>query len=385
MTDPCPCPLCSSAQTDPVYRSANAGLVTGTETLPELTVALCRACGFVYQASAYAPGYDRLMARIYGDYKVNRLFAFPERNPKNLEALADLTRILPADAAPDLLEVGCNRGDFLYLFKETFPHANILGIEPSAQDAPPPVPILHAPFDPTLFAARFDIVVLKHVFEHLTDPRRRAADLRSVLKPGGGLYIEVPDLNRSLATGIEDFIPDHVSYFTAPSLRRALGPMHIDLLETRNFLHLFGRPDPNAPPPPADPAAIAAIADGFAAFRQTKHALTAALRDRAESGASIAFYGVSFYFARLMAELQPQLDPSRLAVIDDNLTAETEPAFGLPRLTDIDRATLVVLCSNNPAVQDRMETRLATVAPGVTVLRPWNVMRTARPCPSASS
>lgn len=42
--------------------------------------------------------------------------------------------------------------------------------------------------------ASFNIVLLKHVFEHTPDPRAALAEVRRVLKPGGGLFIAVPNI-----------------------------------------------------------------------------------------------------------------------------------------------------------------------------------------------
>lgn len=42
---------------------------------------------------------------------------------------------------------------------------------------------------------RFGIVVLKHVFEHTSEPRLALAELRRVLAPGGAMFLAVPNLD----------------------------------------------------------------------------------------------------------------------------------------------------------------------------------------------
>lgn len=43
-------------------------------------------------------------------------------------------------------------------------------------------------------AGRYDLVICTHVLEHLEDPLRAMYRLREMVRPGGHLYIEVPDL-----------------------------------------------------------------------------------------------------------------------------------------------------------------------------------------------
>lgn len=78
----------------------------------------------------------------------------------------------------------------------------------------------------------FDYITLAHVLEHVPDPRALLRRLFGWLKPGGGLYIELPSAE---ATGLEVFgrywrgleAPRH---FSLPS-RRAL----VDALEATGF------------------------------------------------------------------------------------------------------------------------------------------------------
>ena len=77
--------------------------------------------------------------------------------------------------------------------------------------------------------ASFNIVLLKHVFEHTPDPRAALRELRRVLKPGGGIFIAVPNLDYFKARLIPKkyyyFQPDsggrhHFVYYTMKLLRR---------------------------------------------------------------------------------------------------------------------------------------------------------------------
>jgi 2-polyprenyl-3-methyl-5-hydroxy-6-metoxy-1,4-benzoquinol methylase len=69
----------------------------------------------------------------------------------------------------------------------------------------------------------FDVVYAAQVFEHLPQPREDLAEIRRILRPGGLLYVDVPNY-RNLAgvLGKDDFLlntpPQHINYFTAHTL-----------------------------------------------------------------------------------------------------------------------------------------------------------------------
>ena len=51
--------------------------------------------------------------------------------------------------------------------------------------------------------APFDLIILSHVFEHITDPRKLMAEIKPMLAPAGLVYIEVPGL-RAIPTSFGD-------------------------------------------------------------------------------------------------------------------------------------------------------------------------------------
>jgi SAM-dependent methyltransferase len=69
----------------------------------------------------------------------------------------------------------------------------------------------------------FDVVYAAQVFEHLPQPREELTELRRILRPGGLLYVDVPNYRcLSIACGVDDFElnmpPQHINYFSAESL-----------------------------------------------------------------------------------------------------------------------------------------------------------------------
>lgn len=75
----------------------------------------------------------------------------------------------------------------------------------------------------------YDVILMFHVLEHLTDPVAAVRNCVSRLTPGGLLYIEVPNINDALLTLYDvepyhrfHFFKDHLHYFSRRSMDEAL-------------------------------------------------------------------------------------------------------------------------------------------------------------------
>lgn len=365
------CPLCRAGGTEVVHAKPVCYEAGSARPLP-LEISLCPGCGFVFQSGAFRPGWDEAMAELYASYDAKEIFEFPRRSADNLQALELIAEGLSGRAAPSVLEIGSNKGDLLYLLKERIPGANVLGLEPGAnQDLA--VPTLHAFFSPELFSCRFDAVVLKQVAEHFKDPRRLLADAAGLVKDGGLLYVEVPNLGMTLRHRTEDFVLEHVGYFTLDTLCRAMPPLRLLAAQEDASLRTLwttgqGESASEASAP-ADPQAVRAAIEGYEAARA---AMLAELAAHAASGGSVVFFGVYSYFRRLYRELAPLLAPERCFFMDDGFAGEREPVFGLARRQAPEAGDLVVVCSTNADTQDRMLARLPHLSGAACrVLAPW--------------
>jgi SAM-dependent methyltransferase len=73
----------------------------------------------------------------------------------------------------------------------------------------------------------FDVVYAAQVFEHLPNPRADLEELCRILRPGGILYIDVPNYRTlPILFGRDDFVlnapPQHLNYFVPATLRLLL-------------------------------------------------------------------------------------------------------------------------------------------------------------------
>jgi SAM-dependent methyltransferase len=128
-----------------------------------------------------------------------------------------------------LLDAGCASGAFLQEACDA--GWSVAGAEPSetlfakAQSALGDKADLHccvleqAPFP----AASFDAVTLWDVLEHVPDPAGFMRLCRDLLKPGGKLFVNVPDLDsfeaRTLGRRWPLLLAEHLNYFNRASLR----------------------------------------------------------------------------------------------------------------------------------------------------------------------
>lgn len=167
------------------------------------------------------------------------------RDPNYLEELELIERFSPRGT---LLDVGCNMGMLLRLARER--GWDGVGVEPS----PSLAGIAREQFDlevlncflsevPEAHDARYDVVALSDVFEHVSEPLNMLADVRRLLKPDGALYVKVPNARfnvlkqrvaqargRSLQHGVWDSY-EHVVHYTDKTLRRMLEKGGFDVVK----------------------------------------------------------------------------------------------------------------------------------------------------------
>ena len=207
------CPLCHGAE----FEQFRFGLL------------VCCACGLVLNHSIWEPqANESLNEQTFGeDYRpVRSLWVTWFERANNRRTMARLDRAV-SEAPGQLLEVGVGSGSFLAYAKDDGYSVWGCDLSPAiARRVQEDVGVsVHCGTLQAFPHDRFfDVVVMKHVLEHVSDPIALLLGVRQRLKPGGVLYLAVPNLNawEALLPGWVSYAPYHLTYFTPKTIRMAI-------------------------------------------------------------------------------------------------------------------------------------------------------------------
>lgn len=129
-----------------------------------------------------------------------------------------------------VLDVGCGGGSFLRVVKSL--GATAIGVEPSSQGIEScrrnGVTAFHGTV--SAFTATgpdpFDLVTANHVVEHHPDPVSLISGMASLTRPGGRIWISIPNAGCFFARALRDRwhscdLPVHLHHFNEKSIRLA--------------------------------------------------------------------------------------------------------------------------------------------------------------------
>jgi SAM-dependent methyltransferase len=161
----------------------------------------------------------------------------PWRELMARERLNDLKRFATSGR---LLEVGCSTGEMLAEARTSF---DAFGVEADAASSQRAVSCGLNCFNGTLSDAKFpdahfDVAALYHVIEHFPSPRAELQEFHRIIRPGGWLAIETPNIAnfwfRLLGARWRQFIPDHIFFFTPQTLTRMCEERGFEVCEVRS-------------------------------------------------------------------------------------------------------------------------------------------------------
>lgn len=213
------CNLCGDDDARVLYRLADYRLNVDDIEWP---VVRCRNCGLGYLN-------PRPTREEIGRYYPARYFAHRGALETRYRREA---RYLPGPPGR-LLDVGAARGDFLAMMRDR--GWAVEGIEPFPDAGNPhgiSIRRLSFPEECDLAGAQFDAITAWAVFEHLHDPARAFEESARLLRPGGRLVVQVPNL-RSIRGRLSPFedVPRHL-YCFSPGPLAAYGRRAGLLVET---------------------------------------------------------------------------------------------------------------------------------------------------------
>ena len=140
-----------------------------------------------------------------------------------------------------VLDIGCGRGDTLAWLQRW--GADVHGTQVSTSAAQVARELVGSDrifagdlADAAYPAASFDCVTLWHVLEHVPQPLPLLHEIRRILKPGGFVYIEVPNTGGWAARRFRHHwlaydVPKHLFHFTPRSLKALARQARLDCVE----------------------------------------------------------------------------------------------------------------------------------------------------------
>ena len=179
----------------------------------------CDACSLVHNVA-----FDPSLLSYEADYDTSLHFS-----PKFQAYAEELSSRLLAehgDADLDILEIGCGKGEFLSMLTAGGRN-RCHGFDASYDEVAEStvgqsgLTIRAEYYSPDRHELRADLLLSRHVLEHIAEPTAFVAEMGRGLKPGGALFFEVPNGLWTLEDlGIWDLIYEHCTYFTEPALTR---------------------------------------------------------------------------------------------------------------------------------------------------------------------
>jgi SAM-dependent methyltransferase len=241
------CPVCRSGRVEgflhrqgvPVHQNLLLGSAEVARSIPrgDLDLALCHECGFVHNRAfdasllSYGASYDNTQTH----------------SPTFEAYVDDLVRELVevhGVVGSRVVEVGCGKGTFLRKLVE-YPVGNTgVGFDPAYVGPPSDLDgrlrFETRFFDETCSEADTDVVVCRHVIEHVEDPVELLRTLRRSLvrSPGVRVFFETPCVEWILRNRVVwDLFYEHCSLFSAASLGAAFEEAGFRVERVR---HVFG-------------------------------------------------------------------------------------------------------------------------------------------------
>jgi len=222
------CPLCASADLGeiterpnvPVHQNKLYDTRAGAReaTRGHLKVVACLTCGFVFNAA-----FDLSLMSYDANYENDQTHS--PAFSAHVDKLAD--RLLSESGVRNsrIVEVGCGQGTFLKKLVMADAGNVGWGFDPAysgpQRAVDDRVEFVRSFYDGTHADLAPDVVICRHVIEHVPDPAKLLTELRHA-STGARVFIETPDVEWILRNAvIWDFFYEHCSYFSPSSFLTA--------------------------------------------------------------------------------------------------------------------------------------------------------------------
>lgn len=168
---------------------------------------ICKNCGLIF----LSPRWSKEDYHVFYTHYYDRLYRLETKKDYGTSAvihnIGEIWSRIKGQIKPgsemNILDVGCGYGYGLKYLQDQLPGASLYGIESSPdgiktlQSKEVGATLITDDFDlpwENEYEGKMDLIVLRHVFEHLLNPVETLNKLRKALKPNGVIYFAVPDM-----------------------------------------------------------------------------------------------------------------------------------------------------------------------------------------------
>ncbi|RKP47234.1 methyltransferase domain-containing protein [Cohnella endophytica] len=240
------CPICQHSNTKSLVTRDNVpvhqNMVFQSKedaariTRGDLHLRLCEECGFIYNSTFDA---NKLS---YGDSynnSQNYSAAFNQYTEELSQYIIDEKGLQEGT----IIEVGCGKADFIRQLFRRNDKIKGYGFDPAyvgdEVEFDGRLKFIRSFYGPAYEQIQADVVVCRHVIEHISHPVELLRTIRKALEhsPNARVYFETPCVKWILEnTVIWDFFYEHCSYFSTSSLTRAFEEAGFQIV---NIHHVF--------------------------------------------------------------------------------------------------------------------------------------------------
>jgi 2-polyprenyl-3-methyl-5-hydroxy-6-metoxy-1,4-benzoquinol methylase len=232
------CDLCGSQKTDTVVADArdNDMGIPG-----RFAIVQCSVCGFVYLNPR--PDARRILAHYPREYGIYHPDNWLVAGIKNFLRRGDIKLIARLTGGQGrVLDVGCGLGELLGRLGASYEKYGLEMDKASADVAGrlSGARVWRGQFESFVFPenAKFDVVIMRYLFEHLPSPMEALRKLRSIISDKGFAVISVPNYDSIERRVFGRYwhgyeIPRHFSHFSADTMRQFAEHSGFELVEVR--------------------------------------------------------------------------------------------------------------------------------------------------------
>lgn len=223
--------------------------------LPSPSV-LCRVCGVVRTTprlsdDSLAAFYDNEYQLLYTGFAEAQGRYLQVQGSRGVDIKRFVEALIPADSR--VVDLGCGAGWTLFPFREAGHRVAGCDLGATYLEAGRArgLDLRHGDHTTLRDIAPFDLVILSHVFEHITDPKKLVEDIKPMLAPSGLIYIEVPGLQAIPASHCDPmryFQNAHLWSFDLGSLTSVMAGCGYRKVKGNEFIRSVFTPDETAIP-----------------------------------------------------------------------------------------------------------------------------------------